>query len=114
MPEAAILTSTSPSLGGSSSMVSTFQSPPISQRIAASVCIVVPSLSHPVLPGGRGTPSCSDPVGSFGSTHLPTSTGTGIHSAPESLLPQGAYAQKRRCGIGPGRGPTSGAGGKLH
>ena len=40
MPDAASLTSTSPSRGGSSSIGSTLQSPCVSHKIAASVCMV--------------------------------------------------------------------------
>ena len=47
MPEAAILTSTSPGgPGGSSSISSTLHSAPISQRIAAVVFMANPLLEH--------------------------------------------------------------------
>src|ERR1700722_8828999 len=51
MPDAAILTNTSSVLGGSSWIVSTFQSSPMPQRIAASVSMFTSSGSSPATAG---------------------------------------------------------------
>ena len=105
MPDAASLTSTSPSRGGSSSIGSTLQSPCLSHKIAASVCMVSPSVEvsrvRRNLPGPDGPAAQACPGAAIG-----------IARAPVPLSPRGSPRRSPACRCPPGgpgalRGPVT-------